>query len=96
VFRVHKVRVFFDFKHFDEVWIDPHYEVSHSESITDELILELVQILTDEFGEPISKVTGFRYYKVDVMYQQKLYRLILVRPDDDRYIGVRTAYRRSK
>lgn len=96
MFRVHKTLVVFDRKYFSEVWIDPHYEEKHSESITDELILALVQRLGGKAAVPVSETYGYRYYKYEVTYQQKPYRLILVRPFDDSYLGVRNAYRSSK
>ena len=96
MFRVYKVQLVFDRKHFDELWIDPHYENKHGESITDELILTLIQKLGERAVEPNAEGGGFRYYVIEITYRQKLYRLILVRPANDSYVGVRNAYRRSK
>lgn len=96
MFRVYRTFVVFDRKHFNEIWIDPHYENKHGESITDELILILVKRLGGKATVPVAESNGFFYYEFDVTYQQKPYRLILVRPFDDSYFGIRNAYRRSK
>lgn len=96
MFRVYRALVVFDRKHFNEIWIDPHYEEKHSDSITDDLILALVQKLGGKTAEPHAEANGFRYYEIEVSYQQRLYRLILVRPADDSYLGIRNTYRRSQ
>lgn len=96
MFRIYKTFVVFDRKHFNEVWIDPHYQEKHRESITDELILGLIQRIGGRAVMPVSTSEGFYYYEFDVTYQQKLYRMIVVRPFDDSYLGIRNAYRRSK
>ena len=96
MFRLYATQVSFDGKHFSEVWIDPHYEEKHSRSISDELILALLQKIGDKPVDPDAESASFRYYVVDIDYRAKLYRLILVRPADDSYLGVRNAYRRSK
>lgn len=81
---------------FGEVWIDSHYEEKHSESINDELILSLLRHLSGQVFTPNSQVNGYSYYVIDVYFQMKPYRLVLVIPDHHNYLGVRTVYRRSK
>jgi hypothetical protein len=95
VFRVYKIMVVFDRTRFNEVWIDPHYEEKHRESITDELILRLIQMLGVRTTMPDAEIGGFRYYEIDVTDRMKCYRLILVRPSNDSYLGVQNVYRRS-
>lgn len=96
MFRVYKIEMIFNEKHLSEVWIDPHYEVKHSGSINDILILELVRQLGRMSFVAKAESQGFRFYEVDVEYLGKPYRLILVTPPDGSYLGIRNAYRRSK
>ena len=82
---------------FTEVWIDPHYELKHRDSIDDELILELVKIVNfDTAFYSGSNELGFKFYESDICYNEKLYRLITTIPPYESYLGVRNAYRRSK
>ncbi len=70
---------------FDELWIDPHYEEKHKDSINDQLILELVNLLN---GWPIqlsSEDSGFEYSEADGIFEGKSYRLIIVIPPDGTY-----------
>lgn len=96
MYRVYDSDLILNEIHFKRVWIDPHYEIKHSGSINDALILSLLTQLHKEELSPISEANGFRYYEVDLERLNKLYRLILVTPDDGSYLGVRNAYRRSK
>lgn len=82
---------------FTEAWIDPHYEQKHKDSINDELILELIQIVnfyTFELHDINSE--GYEFYEIDVNYLDKSYRLILTFPPHKMYMGVVNAYRRAK
>ena len=82
---------------FAEVWIDPHYEVRHGDTITDNLILELVRQLEARPHSPESiRDDGYQFYVSDVWYLQKPYRLVWIAPPGNGYLGVRTAFRRSK
>jgi hypothetical protein len=96
MFRVFEVCIAFDEKYFYEIWIDPHYEIKHGRSISDELILTLLKYLSGIATDPTAETKEFRYYEVDINYQEKIYRLIIVRPVNDNYLGIRNAYRRSK
>lgn len=82
---------------FSEVWIDPHYELKHKDSINDELILELlVQANFDDFRPSGTSENGFLYYESDILYKAKQYRFIFAIPPDNSFIGIRNIYRRSK
>lgn len=97
MFRVYKVDVRFNKKHWENIWIDSHYEEKHSHSINDDLILTLLsRFKGDRAVEANAESSGFQYYEVDTEYKGKLYRLILVIPPDSSYLGVRNTYRRSK
>ena len=96
MFRIYDLVLILNEKHFSIIWIDPHYEKKHRDSITDDLILDLLLLLNKQTVAPVDAAKGFSYYEVDVEHRKKLYRLILVIPADNSYVGVRNAYRRSK
>jgi len=82
---------------FTEIWIDPHYELRHKDSINDKLILELLKIV-NFFNLDLQDINseGYEFYQINVNYQDKPYRLILTFPPHKLYVGVVNAYRRSK
>ena len=75
--------------------IDPHYELKHSDSVSDELIIELVKKLDGlEIGED-DVDPPFTYFTSDkIELDGKLYKLIWLLEDHQIYIGVVNAYRR--
>lgn len=79
------------------VIIDSHYEVRHKNSITDEIILSLVQEIDgiEQLPEDVD-AEGFEYYSKDRLnLNDKIYKLIwLLRKDAD-YIGIINAFRRD-
>ncbi len=83
-------------EHFDELWIDPHYEEKHKDSINDQLILELAKEVDGWLITLSAEVSGYKFYEAEGYYQGKAFRLILVIPPDGAYLGIRNAYRRSK
>jgi hypothetical protein len=95
-FRIYPVTLIVNGTRFDSVWIDPHYEVGHPE-MTDELILKLARELELGSHEPDSKRDdGYSFFVSDVCLDDKPYRLVWVTPPDASYLGIRTAFRRSK
>ncbi len=78
----------------NRVVIDQHYRENHAESVTDELILELVKEL-DGGIFPIEKIVDeFEYFAVEpVVYEDRPYRIILVLCISDDYLGVINAFR---
>lgn len=50
------------------VVIDPHYEINHSASINDSLIVELVSLLDGGDFSPEVTVKGFEYYTTDNLF----------------------------
>lgn len=75
--------------------IDPHYELKYSDSISDELIIELVKKLdgielgADDIDPP------FTYFTSDkIELNGKFYKLVWLLEDHQIYIGVVNAYRR--
>ena len=76
--------------------IDPHYEFKHSESISDKLIVELVELLDGGDFTPESKIGSFEYYMTEnLILRGKKYRLIWLIEKEELYIGVINSYRRK-
>ena len=77
--------------------IDPHYEVKHNESVSDEIIIDLVKELDGRFYR-VEKVDkqAFQYFVEDHLeLNNKLYKLIWLLHDDEIFIGVVNCYRRN-
>lgn len=92
--RDYPVRVVINDVFITEVIIDSHYEQKHSESINDQLILELVKILDKGFFEPVSISGKFSYFVTPRMeYQSKIYKLIWLMESGETYLGVINAFR---
>ena len=80
----------------EKVIIDPHYEIKHSESIDDQLIVELVKKLDGGNFEADNVDEPFRYFVADrLQLNGKLYRLVWLLEDMKIYIGVVNAHRRD-
>jgi hypothetical protein len=79
----------------NEIVIDPHYQVNHSEHMSDELIVLLVKNLNGRTIDLDSTNYDFKYFRLDdVSYVGKTYRLILVMEIEKTYIGVINAFRK--
>lgn len=76
------------------VIIDQHYRIAHSESVNDEIILELVRTLS---GINIAQDTthgNFEYFTQEPVYRlKKPYRLIFFISKVDDFLGVVNAFR---
>lgn len=94
MFRIYEIPVIFNEEHFNEVWIDPHYEEKHGDSMNDELILNLLARVSGKPWASQMESRGFRFFEVDLDFNNKLYRLIIVIPPNGSYLGIRNAYRR--
>ena len=78
-----------------KVIIDPHYEEKHADSISDEIIIQLVKTLDGEVIDPDQESPPYSYFTQDKMeLNGKFYKLIWLLEDDQIYIGVVNAYRR--
>jgi hypothetical protein len=95
MFRKYNIVILFRGIIFQEVWIDPHYEMKHTNSINDDLILNLLHFVHQNTLLPLGPSETFEYYEQDIEFHGRYYRLILVIPPDKSYIGVRNAYRRA-
>ncbi len=95
MFRKHQLIVSVNETQVKEIWIDPHYEIKHANSMSDELILQLVHQLDGGSYKAEAHKAGFKWFIADMELDGKSYRLVWLLPDDASYLGVRTAYRRS-
>jgi hypothetical protein len=95
--REYLVRLTINGKHITKVIIDPHYELKHSGSVSDKVILELVQQLSGNRFDPEAETGKFQYFVTDnLIVGQKRFRLVWLLERDEIYIGVVNAYRRRK
>lgn len=93
--REYKTDLMINEKFISKIIIDPHYEEKHSESITDEIVLELVEQLSGKLFEPEDVKYPFEYYVTDKMeLHGKKYRLVWLLENNEVYVGVINAYRR--
>ncbi|MBY0315025.1 MAG: hypothetical protein K2Q26_05875 [Bdellovibrionales bacterium] len=94
--RVLPVRIRINYRCINKIVIDPHYEKKHSGSVTDEIIVALVDQLHEKIFFPVIRdAQGFDYFVNDRMeYSRKFYKLIWILHDEESYVGVINAYRR--
>ncbi len=93
--REYGISIVVNFRRITKVIIDPHYEEKHAESITDDIILKLVQTLNGETVVPDSESPPYSYFVTDqIELDGKFYKLIWLLEDEQIYIGVVNAYRR--
>lgn len=76
--------------------IDSHYEEKHRESISDEIILALVNSMNGGVYEAHrADEEGFQYFATEPhFYEGKPYRLVWLLPDEGNFLGVINCYRR--
>lgn len=93
--REYKIKLTINETQITKVIIDPHYEIKHSESIDDELILGLVKTLNGNVYEADDIKPPYSYFVTDrIEYNGKFYKLIWLLEEHQIYIGVINAYRR--
>ena len=63
--RSYPIQISVNGRKIDEIVIDAHYEVKHSESINDDLVIDLVKLLDGKFYEPTATKEGFQYFVAD-------------------------------
>jgi hypothetical protein len=78
-----------------QVIIDPHYEEKHADSISDEIILELVKTLDGKALIPDDENPPYSYFTTDkIELSGRFYKLVWLLEAEQIYIGVVNAYRR--
>ncbi|MES2767527.1 MAG: hypothetical protein V4596_00155 [Bdellovibrionota bacterium] len=78
-----------------KVLIDPHYEQKHTNSVNDEIILELAKTLSTKEHRHIAVSKNFKYFVDDkIKYKERFYKLIWMLEDNENYLGIINAYRR--
>jgi len=93
--RDYKISITVNSRAITRVVIDPHYELKHSDSVDDEVILSLVQMLDGKIFTPEAERDGFQYFKTDPLVLNGVsYRLIWLLKKNEIYIGVINAFRR--
>jgi len=93
--RAYSLDITLNRKRISKVIIDPHYEEKHAASITDEIILRLVDTLDGEIVDPIELRPPYSYFVRDrIELDGKFYKLVWLLEDDEIYIGVVNAHRR--
>jgi len=94
--RVYPISIKINGKRLESVVIDPHYKEKHAASITDEVILKLVQLLNGRSFTPVdTDEQGFQYFVNDRLeLNGRFYKLIWILHDKEIFIGIVNAYRR--
>ena len=93
--RDYKISITINSRAITRVVIDPHYELKHGDSVDDEVILSLVQMLDGKTFAPEAENDGFQYFKTDPLALDGVnYRLIWLLEENEIYIGVVNAFRR--
>jgi hypothetical protein len=95
--REYMLRLTVNSRKLSRVLIDSHYEIKHSGSINDAIVLELVKKLNGGTFEH-DKVTkaGWEIYSNDPWYLDgKPYRIIWCLHPGETYLGVINVFRRS-
>ena len=79
-----------------KVIVDSHYEVKHSGSVSDEVILNLVRLLDGGVFPPQERSGVYEYFVADnLKFEKKVYKLVWLLEDGQSCIGVVNAYRRK-
>lgn len=94
--REYKVNIQVNSRKITKVIIDPHYQDKHSAVITDELILELVDLLHKGTFPVQDSDLNFEYFVTDgLKLRNKKYKLVWLLEKNKLYIGIVNAYRRK-
>ena len=65
--RVYPILIEVNERIIHKVVIDSHYELKHKESMSDQIILDLVQLLGSKNFGPEDEVDNFQYFKTELL-----------------------------
>lgn len=93
--RIYTVDITINKRHIDRIVIDPHYEEKHGESISDEIVIELVKMLNWTVQAPDDRdEDGFEYYVTyPIFLRDKPYKLIWLLQENQSFLGIVNAFR---
>ena len=63
--REYSIDITVNGRRINKVIIDPHYELKHSSSVHDQIILDLVKQLDGQFFKPDGIDKPYQYFKTD-------------------------------
>lgn len=94
--RVYPTKIVINGRQLESVVIDPHYEEKHGDSVSDDIILELVKLLDGKSFMPADiDEDGFQYFVNDRLeVGGRFYKLIWLLHDKELFVGIVNAYRR--
>ncbi len=93
--REYGISIVVNRRQISKIIIDPHYEEKHADSITDQIIIELVKTLDGQVVLPDEESPPYSYFTTDkIEFDGKFYKLVWLLEDEQIYIGVVNAYRR--
>jgi len=93
--RVYNRNLFVNERRITKIVIDPHYEEKHASSVSDTIIMTLVDRLDGMQFTAKAVDSGFAYYATEPhFYEGKPYRLIWLLPEQGDYLGIVNCYRR--
>ena len=97
--RIYRVAIWFNEYRYSQIVIDPHYEVKHKGSISDELILDLLRLNVDReemLSDREESKEGYLYYVLHVIQGGRKYRLVFCTHEDRDLFVVLNCFRESK
>lgn len=95
--REYPIRLIINGRRISKVIIDSHYELRHSDSVDDSVILNLVSMLSGGNFEPESESGNFQYFVSDnLALNERRYKLMWLLERNEIYVGVVNAYRRKR
>ncbi len=93
--RIYDTNLLINGRRINTIVIDPHYEKKHASSVSDAIIVALVDRLDGMDFIAKSIEGGFEYYATEPhFYSGKPYRLIWLLPEKGDYLGIVNCYRR--
>lgn len=92
--RIFRFLVEFNGFQYSEIVIDPHYEGKHAGSISDDLILELIELYVDDSKSGRIDEKGiYEYFVLHIEHIHKGYRLIFCTNKVFGQIGIINCFR---